>query len=161
MRTPQRGNSLWESIVGSISTTKSKVSNQGNNDETKVNPAFWVLLLQFLNKILHSLPEDIKYELVNRHLLDDEEVEGYIEDGGMSELAFAKLVSKVLGQKPELPEEDYMRGLGWVDDVTGRLLKMNLKVNQQESKAIVSTKDQVMQRKIKVLDYAFALIKVL
>ncbi|KAG2220907.1 hypothetical protein INT45_013036 [Circinella minor] len=158
MRTPQGGNSLWESIVGNISTTTSKVSNQGNNDESKVNPAFWLLLLQFLNKMLNMLPEDIKYELVNRHLLDDE-AEGHIEDGGMSEQAFAKLVSKVLGEKPELPEEDYMRGLGWVDDVTGRLLKMNLSLNQQQSKSIVSTKNQAMQRKIKVLDYAFALIK--
>ncbi|KAI9275488.1 hypothetical protein BDA99DRAFT_568163 [Phascolomyces articulosus] len=160
MRSPQ-GKSLWELVIGNISTipkgtngTPATNKTKDNNDDSKVNPAFWVLLLQFLSKLLHSLPDDTKYELVNRHLLDDDDNDGDHNDG-MSEAAYAKLVSKVLGQKPELPEEDHMRGLGWVDDVTGRLLKMNL---NHQSKSAVSN-DQAMQRKIKVLDYAFALIK--
>ncbi|KAI8140140.1 hypothetical protein BJV82DRAFT_624032 [Fennellomyces sp. T-0311] len=139
---PSEGTSLWESIIGGVCT---------KDDEPKITPAFWTLLLQFLNRLLHSLPEDTKYELVNRYLLDDNDE----EEEGMSEVAFARLVSKVLGNKPDLPEEDHMRGLGWVDDVTGRLLKMNL---SHPSKQLLLDQDTV-RRKVKILEYAFALVK--
>ncbi|KAI9499424.1 PIN domain-containing protein [Zychaea mexicana] len=156
---PHQGISLWESIVGNVSTTTtttttSATEQDSKKDESKINPAFWTLLLQFFNKLLFSLPEDTKYELVNRHLLDEEEHQ-HQDDACMSEMAFAQLMSKVLGEKPDLPEEDHMRGLGWVDDVTGRLLKMNVNCQNKQ----VPLQDQVTRRKLKILDYAFALVK--
>ncbi|KAG2210352.1 hypothetical protein INT47_003337 [Mucor saturninus] len=157
--------SLWESLVGDIGYDL--ISQQGkrfsmNDNEThnrasKISSAFWPLLLLFLNKLLTELPDEDKYDMVNKHLMEEDEDVNITNDKfSKSEYAFAKNVSMILGQGPDLPEEGYLRGLGWVDEIHGRFLKLDQDVKENKPKG---TLDTVMRRKIKILDYGFTLVK--
>lgn len=163
--------SLWESLIGDIGYDLirqiGKRTTLGDSDmydsTCKISPAFWPLLLRFLNKLLSELPSEDKYDMVNKHLLDvDDEEESYIPSNdnkfSESEYAFAKNVSRILGQRPDLPEENHLRGLGWVDEIHGRFLRL-----EQEGKNTAPTTDKpstVVRRKMKILDYGFTLVKV-
>ncbi|ORY95317.1 hypothetical protein BCR43DRAFT_492790 [Syncephalastrum racemosum] len=137
----QRGTSLWDRLVSD-----------------KVAPVFWDLLYAFLTQLTHSLPDDIKYDIINRYLLDDDEqpIETEGEQVSEAECAYARLMMKVLGRKPVLPEEMHMRGLGWVDDITGKLIKLSTLTGPAEDRELHAA---TIERKIKVLEYGFALSK--
>ncbi|KAI9274920.1 hypothetical protein EDC94DRAFT_509841 [Helicostylum pulchrum] len=162
IRSPDRV-SLWESLVGDIGYDL--ISHQGKrfDDDThncKISSSFWPLLLHFLNKLLSELPEEEKYDMVNKHLMQDDNNnvnDTNNEKFSGSEIAFANNISMILGQEPDLPEEDYLRGLGWVDEIHGRFLKLEPQVPQTTTKQGLF--DTVMRRKIKILDYGFTLVK--
>ncbi|KAG0178760.1 hypothetical protein DFQ28_003803 [Apophysomyces sp. BC1034] len=139
--------SLWEMLVGNVAADLT-----GNTEQSSmISPAFWPLLLDFLNKLLQSLPEELKYELIDYHLLDE-------DDSSNSEVTYARLISKALGNRPELPEERHLRGVGWIDDATGKILKLipHVMVKRPD---ILLTSDKTTCRKAKVLDYGFILAK--
>lgn len=159
--------SLWESLVGDIGYDLIRhVGKRGDSDmddsTSKISPAFWPLLLRFLNKLLSELPSEDKYDMVNKHLLDvDEEGESGTSSNDTkfseSEYAFAKNVTRILGQRPDLPEENHLRGLGWVDEIHGRFLKLEQDgINAEANTDKLST---VIRRKMKILDYGFTLVK--
>lgn len=158
--------SLWESLVGDIGYDL--ISQQGkrfpmNDNEThnrtcKISSAFWPLLLLFLNKLLSELPDEDKYDMVNKHLMEEDDTTITNDKFSKSEYAFAKNISMILGQEPDLPEEDYLRGLGWVDEIHGRFLKLDQ--NVKENIKPQGKFNTVMRRKIKILDYGFTLVKV-
>lgn len=158
--------SLWESLVGDIGYDLisqqgkrfSMSDNETHNRACKISSAFWPLLLLFLNKLLSELPDEDKYDMVNKHLMEEEDTVITSDKFSKSEYAFAKNISMILGQEPDLPEEDYLRGLGWVDEIHGRFLKLDQKV--KESVKLQGTSNTVMRRKIKILDYGFTLVKV-
>lgn len=161
---PEGGISLWESLVGNPAPDLLKRNVVEDDNDSKISPMFWPLLLDFLNNQLQSLEDDVKYEVVNQFLLDDDDDDDCQSNKELTqaEYAFARLAMKVLGKKPILPEEMHMRGLGWVDDITGKLLKMTplLDEAQQETSFFGSGYCLHTQRKIKVLSYGFALAKV-
>ncbi|KAG2235519.1 hypothetical protein INT48_003082 [Thamnidium elegans] len=159
IRSPDRV-SLWESLIGDIGYDL--ISHQGKrfNDthNCKISSSFWPLLLHFLNKLLSELPEEEKYDMVNKHLMQDDNNNNNNEKFSDSEIAFANNISMILGQEPDLPEENYLRGLGWVDEIHGRFLKLEPQV-QQTTTTKQGLFDTVMRRKIKILDYGFTLVK--
>lgn len=160
---PEGGISLWEALVGNPAPDLLKRNIAEDDNDSKISPMFWPLLLDFLNNQLQSLEDDIKYEVVNQFLLDDDGDDcNSSKEHSQAEYAFGRLVTKVLGKKPILPEEMHMRGLGWVDDITGKLLKITPLLNdtQHETPFPGSGYDLHTQRKIKVLSYGFALAKV-
>lgn len=153
--------SLWESLIGDIGydlvSHQDRFSNN-DNQKSKISSAFWPLLLSFLNKLLNELPEEEKYDMVNQHFMQDEQVARDEHTFSEAEYEFAKTISMVLGQAPDLPEEDCLRGLGWVDEIHGRFLKLEPKVEQEQQQQ--NKFDTVMRRKMKILDYGFTLVKV-
>ncbi|KAI7884544.1 hypothetical protein K492DRAFT_142709 [Lichtheimia hyalospora FSU 10163] len=159
---PEGGSSLWELLVGNPAPDLLKRNIAEDDIDSKISPMFWPLLLDFLNNQLQSLEDDIKYELVNHFLLDDDDDNcNSTKEYTQAEYIFARLATKVLGKQPILPEEMHMRGLGWVDDITGKLLKItpHLDDSQHEASIFGSGYDLHTQRKIKVLSYGFALAK--
>ncbi|OAD80729.1 hypothetical protein PHYBLDRAFT_184430 [Phycomyces blakesleeanus NRRL 1555(-)] len=169
---PNNQVSLWEAIVGPIVPDLIEKSKQGpemrNGIQSSISPAFWPLLLEFLNKLLASLPEEHKYDLVNKYVMEDDketESEGKGVDAAVkAELAFSRLIVKVLGDRPTLPEESHILGLGWVDGVTSRLMKTmpdidELTKDESTKDNEWNVEDRVLYRKIKVLEYSFALAK--
>jgi hypothetical protein len=158
--------SLWESLVGDIgydliNHQQSKQFTLSNDHRSsKISPAFWPLLLQFLNKLLNELPDEDKYDMINKHLLDDEDVAASENNSKFSdsEYAFAKNIVSILGLKPDLPEEEQLRGLGWVDEVHGRFLKIEPDVKENHTQS--NKFDIITRRKIKILEYGFTLVKV-
>ncbi|KAF7727303.1 hypothetical protein EC973_007819 [Apophysomyces ossiformis] len=139
-------NSLWEALVGNINTNSTSAAEA----TSMISPAFWSLLMEFLNKLLHSLPDDLKYGIIDYHLME--------EDICDSEIAYARLISKVLGHRPELPEERHLRGVGWIDDATGKILKLIPQVTVERPEAL-SISDISIRRKAKILDYGFILAR--
>jgi hypothetical protein len=110
---------------------------------------------------LSELPDEDKYDMVNKHLLDvddEDDCKPTCDKFSESEFAFAKNISSILGQKPDLPEENYLRGLGWVDEIHGRFLKLDQDV--KFTKLNHEHFDTVTRRKLKILDYGFTLVKV-
>lgn len=164
--------SLWESLVGDIGydLMRDIIGKRGDDSSSstssKISPAFWPLLLRFLNKLLSELPSEDKYDMVNKHLLDvddDNEKESGTPPSkdskfSESEYAFAKNVTRILGQRPDLPEENHLRGLGWVDEIHGRFLK--LEQDGVRAEPTDDTRSMVVRRKMKILDYGFTLVKV-
>jgi hypothetical protein len=168
--------SLWETIVGDIGydfifPQGKRLTAANENRDSKISPAFWPLLLQFLNKLLSELPTDDKYDMVNKHLLEEEEEEEEEEDSNSHsasnaantnssdlEYKFTKNILAILGLEPDLPEESLLRGLGWVDEIHGRFLK--LEPDARFTKAASFETNTVSRRKIKILDYGFTLVKV-
>jgi hypothetical protein len=130
---------------------------------SKISPAFWPLLLQFLNKLLSELPDEDKYDMINKHLLDDDDAAAASMGENNSkfsdlEYAFAKNITSILGLKPDLAEEEQLRGLGWVDEIHGRFLKIEPDVEESHTQS--SKFDTVTRRKMKILEYGFTLVKV-
>ncbi|KAK4512834.1 uncharacterized protein ATC70_003542 [Mucor velutinosus] len=162
--------SLWETIVGDIGydfifPQGKRLTAANENRTSKVSPAFWPLLLQFLNKLLSELPTEEKYDMVNKHLLDDEEelADSQTTDktsrakSSDLEYAFTKKILAILGNEPDLPEESLLRGLGWVDEIHGRFLK--LESDNKSFKSEHSDANTISRRKLKILDYGFTLVK--
>lgn len=163
--------SLWETIVGDIGydfifPQGKRLTAANENRTSKISPAFWPLLLQFLNKLLSELPTEEKYDMVNKHLLDDEEqaADSQTSDKTSSakssdlEYEFTKNIMAILGKEPDLPEESLLRGLGWVDEIHGRFLK--LEPESHSTKPEHSHTNTISRRKLKILDYGFTLVKV-
>ncbi|KAI8891436.1 hypothetical protein K501DRAFT_319415 [Backusella circina FSU 941] len=165
IQTQEQPSSLWEDLIGDIDYD---LVFKGNNRHTlsqerksNISPAFWPLLLEFLTKLLLELPDNIKYEMINHHFLDNEdenEVKNE-EDVSRSEWLFSKDIFTLVDSKPELPEEQQLRGLGWVDETHGRLLKLGFKQSSAEDKATATTDDNTLRRKLKILNYGFILVK--
>ena len=149
--------SLWESLVGDISYD---LIFQGNHHTRtcKISPGFWPLLLQFLNKLLSELSHEDKYDMINKYFMEEEEITTTSDTFSDAELTFAKNIMGILGKKPDLPEEDLLRGLGWVDEIHGRFLKLEPDVKSNQ--ATHASLDTVMRRKLKILEYGFTLVKV-
>ncbi|CEP10721.1 hypothetical protein [Parasitella parasitica] len=169
--------SLWEAIVGDIGydfifPQGKRLTAANGNRNSKISPAFWPLLLQFLNKLLSELPTEDKYDMVNKHLLEDDGEdkknmqEKYDSNSGNKatnikssdlEYEFTKKILAILGKEPDLPEESLLRGLGWVDEIHGRFLK--LEPDAKPTRAISSDKKTIYRRKMKILDYGFTLVR--
>lgn len=162
--------SLWETIVGDIGydfifPQGKRLTAANENRDSKISPAFWPLLLQFLNKLLLELPTDDKYDMVNKHLLEEEEDSNRRSANNASntnssdlEYEFTKKILAILGKEPDLPEESLLRGLGWVDEIHGRFLK--LEPDARFIKTASFDTNTVSRRKMKILDYGFTLVKV-
>ncbi|OBZ88134.1 hypothetical protein A0J61_03812 [Choanephora cucurbitarum] len=152
--------SLWELLVGDISHDLmfDRYSHLRAREQGKVSTAFWPLLIQFLNKLLSQLNGEDKYDLVNKHLMEDEV--SFENDGTHSEaeLLFTKNVCDILGRAPDLPEEHDLRGLGWVDEIHGRFLRLEA-VKKPDAAAVVEATDITTRRKIRILEYGFTLVK--
>ncbi|KAI8644882.1 hypothetical protein BD408DRAFT_400774 [Parasitella parasitica] len=165
--------SLWETIVGDIGydfifPQGKRLTAANENRHSKISPAFWPLLLQFLNKLLSELSTEDKYDMVNKHLLEDEEnreenCDGRSTDTTASvnssdlEYEFTKTILAILGKEPDLPEESLLRGLGWVDEIHGRFLK--LEPDAKPTRAATFDTNTISRRKMKILDYGFTLVK--
>ncbi|KAL7324545.1 hypothetical protein PS15p_209725 [Mucor circinelloides] len=166
--------SLWETLVGDIGydfifPQGKRLTAANENRTSKISPAFWPLLLQFLNKLLSELPTEDKYDMVNKHLLDDDDEDD--EEGEDNQTAdkasstkssdleyeFTKKILAILGKQPDLPEESLLRGLGWVDEIHGRFLK--LEPDTKSTKSERSDTNTTSHRKLKILDYGFTLVK--
>jgi hypothetical protein len=161
--------SLWESLVGDIGydlinyQQGKQFTLSNDHRSSKISPAFWPLLLQFLNKLLSELPDEDKYDMINKHLLDDDDAAAASMGENNSkfsdlEYAFAKNITSILGLKPDLAEEEQLRGLGWVDEIHGRFLKIEPDVEESHTQS--SKFDTVTRRKMKILEYGFTLVKV-
>lgn len=159
--------SLWETIVGDIGydfifPQGKRLTAANENRTSKISPAFWPLLLQFLNKLLSELPTEEKYDMVNKHLLDDEDehADDHAADKASSDLEyeFTKKILAILGKEPDLPEESLLRGLGWVDEIHGRFLK--LEPDSLSTEPQHADTNTISRRKLKILDYGFTLVKV-
>ncbi|KAI8387366.1 hypothetical protein BD560DRAFT_382241 [Blakeslea trispora] len=152
--------SLWELLVGHIShdIIFNRHQHLRSQEQGKISTAFWPLLIEFLNKLLSQLEGDNKYDMVNKHLMEDEV--SFEDDGTHSkaELLFTKSVCDILGTAPDLPEEHHLRGLGWVDEIHGRFLKLEAISNTNPS-AVTEVNDVVSRRKMKILEYGFTLVK--
>ena len=154
--------SLWELLVGDISHDLmfDRYAHLRAREQSKVSTAFWPLLIQFLNKLLSQLNGEDKYDLVNKHLMEDEV--SFENDGTHSEaeLLFTKNVCDILGRAPDLPEEHYLRGLGWVDEIHGRFLRLEAVKKPDTTAVVVEATDITTRRKIRILEYGFTLVKV-
>ncbi|KAI8373625.1 hypothetical protein EDC96DRAFT_438043 [Choanephora cucurbitarum] len=153
--------SLWELLVGDISHDLmfDRYAHLRAREQGKVSTAFWPLLIQFLNKLLFQLNGEDKYDLVNKHLMEDEV--SFENDGTHSEaeLLFTKNVCDILGRAPDLPEEHYLRGLGWVDEIHGRFLRLEAVKKPDTTAVVVEATDITTRRKIRILEYGFTLVK--
>ncbi|KAL9536977.1 hypothetical protein MBANPS3_012196 [Mucor bainieri] len=161
--------SLWETIVGDIGydfifPQGKRLTAANENRTSKISPAFWPLLLQFLNKLLSELPTEEKYDMVNKHLLDNDDPDpstaaaaAIDKTSSVLEYEFTKNILAILGKEPDLPEESLLRGLGWVDEIHGRFLR--LEPDGTSTKPAHSDTNTISRRKLKILDYGFMLVK--
>jgi hypothetical protein len=166
IQTQEQPSSLWEDLVGEIDYD---LVFKGNNRhslsherKSNISPAFWPLLLEFLTELLLELPENVKYDMINHHFLDNEnedQVKNEEEDVSKSEWLFSKDIFTLMGSEPELPEEQQLRGLGWIDETHGRLLKLGFIKKEAEDKTATAD-DNTLRRKLKILNYGFILVKV-
>ncbi|KAI7907750.1 uncharacterized protein BX663DRAFT_547430 [Cokeromyces recurvatus] len=154
--------SLWEALISDIGydlvayqRKRFPLTDNGSYN-SKISPAFWPLLIQFLNKLLLEIPNEIKYDIVNKHLMEDNSQKTTLDS--TLEYSFSKNIMSIMGSQPDLPEEDLLRGLGWVDDIHGRFLKLE-PVMEDTCKLPIHNIDMITRRKIKILEYGFTLVK--
>ncbi|KAI8976897.1 hypothetical protein BDB01DRAFT_907930 [Pilobolus umbonatus] len=133
--------SLWDTMIGTIAYDFLPQFDH----VSKISSSFWPLLIQFLNRLMSELEQD-KYDLINTHFMEQEQ-----ED---KEKRFVESVTGVMGVQPELPEEHHLRGLGWVDEVHSRMVKLSIQPTHTSS-----DQDIEVKRKMKILEYGFVLIK--
>lgn len=143
--------SPWERLFGFATTDK-------RADMSKISPAFWYELLAFLNKLLWSVPEEKRYEIVNKHLLPEQDIWERLEMP-MSETVVAEYWSSLIAQGPSLPEESSLRGLGWIDETTCKL-PQNADCTPEKHAVLPDQSNLLERRKLKILDYGFALVMV-
>lgn len=146
------GKSIWESTIGQVASSE---PNKSNNVD-KITRTFWSLLMAFLTRLLKALPETTKYQLIDRHLLDSSNPwadEDGDDDGGRD--TWDDYLLRLLGPSPVLPEDDYLRGLGWLDDLFS---SMAVKTPNNSSPSPVDA--MALQRRIRILDFGFTLVKV-
>lgn len=150
-----RKRSVWEQLVCKIFSNKTgdvgglhaAIGSAAPND-------LWPLLARLLTDLLRRLPDEERYELVDRFLLnegDDEETE---EEGSKNELLALKLVA------PALPEEYEMRGLGWAEEVFVRSQGLFERGKEQGGKVMKGQEGVEMRRKMRIVESGFLLIKV-
>jgi hypothetical protein len=134
--------SIWERIVGQVAEHKST-----NMD--KITRTFWSLLMAFLTRLLQALPETTRYQLIDRHLLDTNNP--WADDDDDDGDSWDDYLLRLLGPSPVLPEDDYLRGLGWLDD---------LFASTATPSNTFPVDAMAQQRRIKILDFGFTLVKV-
>lgn len=152
----ENSTSFWERFISDIeSDLVSKeldLYDYQHSSRSLVSSAFWPFLVKFLNSLLSELPYELHHELVTQHL--GNEAENSME----TEQSFVEDIRK-LGDTPSLPEEDYLRGLGWVDEVYGRVLRSSQGDKKESSEPNVRYQlDMNTQRKMRILDYGFILV---
>ncbi|KAI7872751.1 hypothetical protein BDF14DRAFT_1716361 [Spinellus fusiger] len=168
--------SLWENIVGPVTEdteedTEEDTSTFPETPQTdarvsNISPAFWSLLLQFLTRLLHSLSDKNKYDVINDFYIHRDTCEAkdtILQQSLGDELTFLWPIMKVIGKYPLLPEEVHMLGLGWVDSLSSRIVKIGpltkeLPEHTQEDKAWYM-QNRSLQRKLKILKYGFVLVQ--
>ncbi|ORZ19540.1 hypothetical protein BCR42DRAFT_409989 [Absidia repens] len=148
------GKSVWERIIGQVPT---KSTEAANNNMDKITRTFWPLLMTLLTQLLQELPEAQRYQLIDRHLLDtnnpwapDEQ-----ECGSAGSRTWDDYIAYMMGPYPTLPEDDYLRGIGWLDDV----LRIKNDNNDRSQGDTTTAMDMYLQRRIRILDYGFTLVK--
>ncbi|ORX63071.1 hypothetical protein DM01DRAFT_1403452 [Hesseltinella vesiculosa] len=108
---------------------------------------WWHAWMPLLNELLHSLEPDERHALVQHHILSASwtDSDDWTEDHW-------QLVLDTLGPQPLLPEDDYVRGCGWVDDFF--LKRSPASVPMDNPMAALPH-----QRLVRLLHYAFLLVK--
>ncbi|KAI8088872.1 uncharacterized protein BX664DRAFT_264108 [Halteromyces radiatus] len=153
--------SMWETVVGNV--MDHPYDNKKNSkDQIKMTGSFWRLLMSFLTQTLHGLPDNLRYQVINRHLLDQDNQWATDEQHGWTPKIWDALMMRLMGPHPYLPEEEYLRGLGWLDDLFLDKSRIRMEeisalgedVNEQNLDLSIDT-----QRRIKILDYGFILVQ--
>ncbi|KAI8391194.1 uncharacterized protein BYT42DRAFT_641709 [Radiomyces spectabilis] len=161
--------SVWEYVISEPCKDTAAVRHPRGHDTeldstgSIISPSFWSLLMEFLNTILHELSDDMKYELINYHLLDHDEpsISQEHDTSGTNENhltpadRFAQQIQRILGNTPLLPEEHYLLGLGWIDDITGSFTN----TPTSESHQSLASYPLATQRRLKLLHYGFTLVQ--
>ncbi|KAI8339982.1 hypothetical protein BC941DRAFT_419090 [Chlamydoabsidia padenii] len=150
------GKSIWEMIIGQVASTE----QQKANDMDKITHTFWSLMMAFFTRTLKDLPETSRYQLIDRHLLDsnnpwagDDEDEQHHGDIGTWDTYLLQL----MGSSPVLPEDECLRGLGWLDDLFVTKTTID---NHSISPAGGGDSMAVdIQRRIMILEFGFTLVK--
>ncbi|CAO3597155.1 unnamed protein product [Absidia cylindrospora] len=144
------GKSVWESIIGQVPT---KTTEASSNNMGKITRTFWPLLMTLLTQLLQELPEAQRYQVIDRHLLDTNNPWAPDEQEGGG--TWDDYIAHLMGPCPILPEDDYLRGLGWLDDV----LHVKNENNGNSKVDTTTAMDIYLQRRIRILDYGFTLVK--
>jgi hypothetical protein len=151
--------SYWERIVGPVcdmhtSATRLNILSS-KDEESKVSPAFWTLLVDFFNKLLADIPSDLKYSLIDTFII---RVAADInEDDNAARNVYLLQCAMTL---PVLPEEATLKGLGWVEEAINRVNKSTLATQNGDLFDSIMTDDVELQRKIRIIGYAFVLHQV-
>ncbi|KAI9247843.1 hypothetical protein BY458DRAFT_590769 [Sporodiniella umbellata] len=145
--------SFWERFISNIeSDLVSKELNHRLTYHSLISPTFWPLLVQFLNRLLSELPDRQRYELTALYLVSNTN-----DDLGAEQKFFENICK--LGSMPVLPEEEQLRGLGWVDEAYSRVLKSGQSLVKEfefsTTRKLLSTD---LQRKARILEYGFTLM---
>ncbi|KAJ2958641.1 hypothetical protein NQZ79_g5832 [Umbelopsis isabellina] len=144
--------SYWEQLVGPIhnvhvSSERMNRSMSRQND-SKVSNSFWTLLASFFNKIMQSLSSELKCTLVDKFIVRlAAEIDENDKDGRNSYLLRAAMTI------PVLPEEATLKGVGWVEEGIQRSSKSNMQYGFDDTMPA----DIEMQRKLRIISYAFVL----
>ncbi|CEJ01451.1 hypothetical protein RMCBS344292_15478 [Rhizopus microsporus] len=155
--------SFWEQLISDIEYDLVSRESRLHNDrhQSLISPAFWPLLIQFLNHLISQLPHELLHEVLNKHFVDEEDDDQHQEKANENvsreERQLILDIQKFLGDTPSLPEEHHLRGLGWIDEAFGRVLK--LKEDKPKAEHQPEGLDTTMRRKIKIIDYGFILVK--
>ncbi|KAG1051148.1 hypothetical protein G6F43_006627 [Rhizopus delemar] len=150
--------SFWERFISDIEydLVYKEFKLYDRHHRSLISPAFWPLLIRFLNRLLSEIPYELHHELVTQYLYSS--VDKEVENEPEAEQAFIEDIRK-LGDTPTLPEEDYLRGLGWVDEAYGRILRSS---QENKTEPLESTSrrqlDIKTRRKMVILDYGFILV---
>lgn len=143
--------SLWEKLFGLATADE-------ETDTSTVSPAFWYELLAFLNRLLWSVSEDKRYEIINKHLLPEQDLWERIGTP-QPESMITEYWLNLMSQGPTLPEELPLRGLGWIDEITSKI-SQGLDNAVKKGSEVSKEEDLLERRKLKILDYGFALVMV-
>jgi hypothetical protein len=111
--------------------------------------------VDFFNKLLADIPSDLKYSLIDTFII---RVAADInEDDNAARNVYLLQCAMTL---PVLPEEATLKGLGWVEEAINRVNKSTLATQNGDLFDSIMTDDVELQRKIRIIGYAFVLHQV-
>ncbi|KAG2185018.1 hypothetical protein INT43_000931 [Umbelopsis isabellina] len=144
--------SYWELLIGPI--LRVHVPSERMNRsisrqiDSKVSDSFWALLISFFNKIMQSLSNELNCTLVDKFIVRlAAEIDENDKDARNSYLLQAAMTM------PVLPEEATLKGVGWVEEGIQRSSKSNMQYGFDDTMPA----DVEMQRKLRIISYAFVL----
>ncbi|CAO3621290.1 unnamed protein product [Cunninghamella echinulata] len=159
IRTNHLNSSIWELLVGRIILPNERHGHHETyDDESKIVPSFWPLLMSCFTKLLHSLSEELQYKIMNWYLMNNDDEDD--DDDGHA-IYRNKYITHILKMGPSFPEEEEIRGLGWMDDLfvgkyqdSKNLMKEEVEDEDDNEKFMVEE-----SRCIRILNYGFWLVK--
>ena len=159
--TSHRRQSFWERIIGPIYPLEgigSRVHDKSvskHENSSKVSEAFWTLLVEFFNKLLSDIPTELKLNLIDTFIVRaTADIEENDETARMTYLLQSAMTL------PVLPEEATLKGLGWVEDAINRVSKSTPAIDVLSQFHSIMPNDVGLQRKVRIICYAFVLHQV-